>query len=133
MLTCDRFLPLLYIEKLCLAVDLLEFICFRIHSLAFHLAAHNRSFESHDTQVVAVGGLDNHHVSHLDALSGRIPVDTFSGILEAHLEIILVLFLVYPREPVIDLKLAAALTICTLNLATLTPLDYASARTVIFL
>ena len=133
MFTCNSFLPLFYIEKLRLTVYLLELISFGVDSLALHLTAHYRSFQSHDTKVVAVGSLDYHHVSHLDALSGRIPVDTFSGILEAHLEIILVLFLIYPRKPVIDLKLAAPLTVCTLDLATLGPLDYTSARTVIFL
>ena len=93
MLTCNRLLPFLDIEKFGLSVDLLELESLRIYPLALHLTSNDRTFESDDAEVVTVGSLHYHKVSGLDALARGIAVYSLAGVLEANLKVILHLFL----------------------------------------
>jgi len=117
MLTSDRLLPSLDIEKLGLTVDPLELECLRIDPLALHLTAYDRAFEGHDAEIMAVGCLDDHEVAGLHALTGAIAIYSLAGILETDLEIVLVLFLIDSLKPVIYLQLAASLTVVALHLS----------------
>ena len=111
LLTGDRFLPLGYVQRLGLAVYLLQLGRVGIDSLALHLPSHDRAFEGHDTKVVAVGRLHDHQVTCLDALPGRVEVYSLTGILEAYLEQVLVLLLDDSVKPVVRFQLAAALAV----------------------
>jgi hypothetical protein len=71
--------------------------------------------------------LDNNEITGLDALTGLIAINALTGILESDLEIVLVLLLIHTCKPVIDLKLAATLAICTIKLARLFALYGATA------
>jgi hypothetical protein len=133
MLARNGLLPPFDIEKLGLAVNPLELECLRIDPLAFHLTAYNRAFKGHYAQIMAICSLDDDKVTCPDALTRSILVYTLSCILETDFKKVLELLLTHSCKPVIDFKLAAPLTVCTLDLATLGPLDYTSARTVIFL
>ena len=125
------FLPFLYVEELGLAVDAAYVRTVGLHPLAFHLVAHSRSFEGDYAQVVAGGRLHYHHIPGLYGLAGVVPVYPFAGVLEAHLEEVLVLLLGHTLEPVIDLELAAALTVGADGFALLVVLDYVSPRAVV--
>ena len=105
------FLPLYDIVLAGLAIDLLELGSLGIDALAAHLARHYRTLESHDAEVVAVGGLDYHHVPYLDVLSGGIGIDALARILETDLEKTVIHFLGDALQPVIVLELAASLTV----------------------
>jgi hypothetical protein len=117
MLAGYRLLPSFYVEKLGLAIYPLELECLRIYPLALHLAAYDRSLESHDAQVMSVGSLHDDKVSGLYALTGTVTVDTFPCILETDFKIVLVLLLVDAGKPVIHFQLAASLTIVAINLS----------------
>ena len=133
MLTCYSLLPSLDIEKLSLTVNPLELECFRIYPLALHLTCDNGAFESNDSEVVTVGSLDNDHIPYLYALTGAIAEDGLAGILETNLEQILILLLTDSLQPVIHLKLAAALTIGAIHLAGLRTLHYTTSGAVVSL
>ena len=117
MLTCNGLLPLLDIEKFRLAVYPLELKGLRIYPLGLHLTSDDWALKSHDAKVVAGCSLDDHQVSCLETLSGSVTVYRLARILETDFEIVLVLLLIHPLEPVIDLQLTAALTIVAFNLA----------------
>ena len=131
MLTCNSLLPLLYIELLSLTIYSLELICLRIYSLALHLSADNRSLQGNNTKVMTIRSLDNHKISGLDALTGCVAVYSLAGVLEAHFEELIELFLINALKPIIHLKLAAALTIVALNFASLRTLYCTASRAVI--
>ena len=131
MFTGNSLLPFLDIELFGLPVNLLELVCLGIDLLALHLMRHNRPFQCHDTQIMTRSRLHNDNIAHLYALTRRVAIYAFARILETHLEIILILLLAYSFQPVIHLKLAAALTIGTVHLAIAGMLHHATSRAVI--
>ena len=108
LLARDGFLPFFNIQRLRLPVDFLEFRICRVNAFAFHLPSDYRAFQGHDSQVVAALCFDDHKVAHLDALSGGIGIDAFTGILEPDFEQVGVLPLGNAFQPVIVFELAAA-------------------------
>jgi hypothetical protein len=111
MLARNGLLPPFDVEKLGLAVNPLELECLRIDPLAFHLTAYNRSFKGHYAQIMAICSLDDDKVTCPDALTRSILVYTLSCILETDFKKVLELLLTHSCKPVIDFKLATALTI----------------------
>ena len=69
MLASYCLLPFFDIEKLGLAVYLLELEGFRIDALAFHLAGYYRALKRYNAEVMPVCCLYNHHVPGLDTLT----------------------------------------------------------------
>ena len=116
MLTCNGLLPLLDIEELGLAIYPFELKGLGIYPLGLHLTSDDWALKGHDAKVVAGCSLDDHHVSCLETLSGSVTVYRLARILETDFEIVLVLLLIHPLEPVIDLQLTASLSICTFQL-----------------
>ena len=131
MLTRDRFLPSLDIEKLCLPVYLLELEGLSGNPLAFHLATHYRALKSDDSKIMAVCCFNNDKITGLYALTGCIPVYSLARILETDLEIVLELLLIHSCKPVIYLKLATSLTIVAVEFTIGIPLHHTSSGTVI--
>jgi hypothetical protein len=76
---------------------------------------------------MSICSLNDNRVTGLDTLTGRVTIDTLAGVLETHLEIILILFLTHALKPVVDLKLTASLTIGAVHLASLSTLYNTSA------
>ena len=102
------YLPVLYVEGSGLAVYLPEFGRRGIHALAGHLAHHDRPLEGYDSEVVAVLGLDYHHIPGAYALLGVIAVEALPGVLEADFIYVRELVLVHTFQPVCVHELAAA-------------------------
>ena len=119
MLTCNSLLPSFNIKELSLTVYPLEFVSLRIDLLTLHLASDNRSFQRNDTQIVAIGSLDNHKITGLDTLSGSVLIDSLTGILEADFKKLIILLLIHAFKPIVHFQLAAALTISALKFSTL--------------
>ena len=133
MLTGNRLLPFLYIEELGLTIYPLELEGCWIHPFALHLATDYRSLKSDNTKVMTVSSLNYDKISGLDALTGSVSVYSLAGILEADHIKVLELLLINSCKPIIYLKLAATLPICTLQLAGIRPLYHTAAGAVKFL
>ena len=105
------FLPTLYVVWTRFAVDFPDFRRLRVHALALHLPAHDGTFQRHDSQIMPRGGLHHHQVPGFDALAGCIHIESLPGILETHLKVGIELLLRDALEVIVNLKLAAALTV----------------------